>query len=102
MLYSSLFRLGAGATPPLIGLGFGTLNCCPVGSDVRAGGGLGFGGAGRCVILGRLVVEGTDLEGSDLLFIDVEACLDKTMLRGASLSAMRIMRAGACRTALFL
>lgn len=102
MLYSSLFLLGAGATPPLAGLGFGTLNCCPVGSEVRAGGGLCCWGAGRCVMLGRLLVEGAEPEGPGLLAIDVEACLDKTMLRGASLSAMRIMRAGACRTALFL
>lgn len=102
MLYSSLFLLGAGATPLLVGLGFGTLNCCPVGSEVRVGGGLRCWGAGRCVIVGRLVDAGAGFEGSGLLAIEVDACLDKTMLRGASLSAIRIIRAGACRTAFFL
>ena len=96
MLYSSRFLLGAGATPPLAGFGFGALNCCPAGSEVRdGGGGLRCWGAGRCVILGRLV-EGVGLDGSGLFAMDVEACLDKTMLRGASLSAIRTIRAGAC------
>lgn len=97
MLYSSLFLLGAGAVPdwPVIGLGLGALNCCPVGSDVRVGGGLRCWGAGRCVMLGRLVEADAAFEDSGLLAIEVDACLDKTMVRGASLSAILIMRAGA-------
>jgi hypothetical protein len=105
MLYSGLFlfRVGSGADCPFGALGLGALNDIPGGNDVRVGGGgLRCCGAGLCVIFRRFA----DNEGvgrdSGLLLIDAEACLDTTMLRGASFSAILTILAGACLTVVFL
>jgi hypothetical protein len=101
--YSTLFLFGAGAaTDSPEGFSLGAVNCRSAGSDVRIGGALLCCGTGLCVMCGRVFGVDADICGSGFLVTAAEACLDRTMLLGASCWAILTMRAGAFVMVVFL